>query len=62
VTDRAYFIVRTAATAGRSEVDHFVQWLVDESTALTSAAGNRIVKRRKSSARTRQKGRRSELR
>jgi LysR family glycine cleavage system transcriptional activator len=27
VTDRAYFIVRTAATAGRHEVDDFVDWL-----------------------------------
>ena len=37
VTDRAYFIVRTAASAGRHEVDHFVQWLVDESAALSGA-------------------------
>jgi len=34
VTDRAYYIVRTGATAGREEVDQFVQWLIDESAAL----------------------------
>lgn len=39
VTDRAYFIVRTAATAGRGEVDDFVQWLRSESVFLSSAAG-----------------------
>jgi LysR family glycine cleavage system transcriptional activator len=39
-TDRAYFIVRTAATGGRAEVDHFVHWLVDESAALAGAAGD----------------------
>ncbi|MBI3526720.1 MAG: LysR family transcriptional regulator [Betaproteobacteria bacterium] len=39
VTDRAYFIVRTAATAGRAEVDDFVQWLRSESVLSSSAAG-----------------------
>jgi hypothetical protein len=33
VTDRAYFIVRTAATAGRREVDDFVDWLIVERAA-----------------------------
>jgi LysR family transcriptional regulator, glycine cleavage system transcriptional activator len=37
VTDRAYFIVRTAATAARSEVNDFVDWLIAESTALGAA-------------------------
>lgn len=36
VTDRAYFIVRTAATAARSEVKDFVDWLIAESTALVA--------------------------
>jgi LysR family transcriptional regulator, glycine cleavage system transcriptional activator len=39
VTDRAYFIVRTVATAGRAEVDDFVQWLRNECVLLSSAAG-----------------------
>ena len=34
VTDRAYFIVRTAATAGRREVSDFVDWLTVESAAV----------------------------
>jgi LysR family transcriptional regulator, glycine cleavage system transcriptional activator len=38
VTDRAYYIVRAAAAAGREEVEQFVQWLVKESAALTEAA------------------------
>lgn len=37
VTDRAYFIVRTAATAARGEVNDFVDWLVAESAALAAA-------------------------
>ncbi len=36
VTDRAYFIVRTAATAARSEVNAFVDWLIAESAALVA--------------------------
>lgn len=36
-TDRAYFIVRTAATRGRSEVDDFVAWLVRESEVVVRA-------------------------
>ena len=37
VTDRAYFIVRTAATAARSEVNDFVDWLIAQSVALAAA-------------------------
>jgi LysR family glycine cleavage system transcriptional activator len=36
VTDRAYFIVRTAATASRNEVNAFVDWLIAESAALVA--------------------------
>lgn len=36
VTDRAYYIVRTAATAARGEVTDFVDWLVAESAALVA--------------------------
>lgn len=36
VTDRAYFIVRTAATSARSEVNAFVDWLIAESAALVA--------------------------
>ena len=36
VTDRAYFIVRTAATAGRREVDDFVDWLIVEGAAVAA--------------------------
>jgi len=37
VTDRAYFIVRTAATQMRDEVNDFVAWLMSESAAPTRA-------------------------
>lgn len=37
ITDRAYFIVRTNATRGRRDVDDFVAWLAEESTALQKA-------------------------
>jgi len=40
VTDRAYFIVRTAATAARSEVNAFVDWLIAESAAKCRARGD----------------------
>jgi hypothetical protein len=36
VTDRAYFIVRPAATAGRREVDDFVDWLIVEGAAVAA--------------------------
>jgi len=36
VTDRAYFIVRTAATAGKREVDDFVDWLIVECAAVAA--------------------------
>ena len=36
VTDRAYFIVRTAATTARGEVNAFVDWLIAESAALVA--------------------------
>jgi LysR family transcriptional regulator, glycine cleavage system transcriptional activator len=36
VTDRAYFIVRTGATAARGEVNDFVDWLIAESAALVA--------------------------
>ena len=36
VTDRAYFIVRSGATRTRGDVDDFVAWLIEESTALMS--------------------------
>jgi LysR family glycine cleavage system transcriptional activator len=54
VTDRAYFIVRTAATAARAEVDDFVLWLRSESVLLSSPADGqekpkkRRVRKRKS--------------
>jgi LysR family transcriptional regulator, glycine cleavage system transcriptional activator len=38
VVDRAYYIVRTAATSARSEVDDFVQWLITE--GAETAAGD----------------------
>jgi LysR family glycine cleavage system transcriptional activator len=57
VTDRAYFIVRTPTTAGRVEVDHFVQWLIDESAALTGVANDAVAERRPSSKRKGRKGR-----
>lgn len=37
VTDRAYFIVRTAATGARGEVDDFVNWLIAESAGAMQA-------------------------
>ncbi len=37
VTDRAYFIVRTAATRMRAEVNDFTAWLIGESVALSQA-------------------------
>jgi len=40
VTDRAYFIVRTPATAGRTEVAHFVEWLIAEAAATTARDGD----------------------
>lgn len=49
VTDRAYFIVRTPATAGRPDVTHFVEWLIAEAAAMTvkeGDAGNAGRKRR----------------
>jgi LysR family glycine cleavage system transcriptional activator len=46
VTDRAYFIVRTAATRTRRDVDNFVTWLISESAAMNRAmARNRNRKR-----------------
>jgi LysR family glycine cleavage system transcriptional activator len=52
VTDRAYYIVRTGATTGREEVDQFVQWLIEESAALTElpspgAGGQRFPNKQK---------------
>jgi LysR family transcriptional regulator, glycine cleavage system transcriptional activator len=49
VTDRAYFIVRTPATAGRPDVTHFVEWLIAEAAGMTvkeGDAGNAGRKRR----------------
>jgi len=37
VTDRAYYIVRAAASAPREEVDQFMQWLMQESAQLAGA-------------------------
>jgi hypothetical protein len=34
VTDRAYFIVRSAAVRSRRDVDDFIAWLIAESAAL----------------------------
>jgi len=48
VTDRAYFIVRTPATAGRTEVAHFVEWLIAEAAATTAREGDGGVSKRKS--------------
>ncbi|HEX4985974.1 MAG TPA: LysR substrate-binding domain-containing protein [Burkholderiales bacterium] len=39
VTDRAHFIVRSAASRGRRDVEDFVAWLVDESARLERAMG-----------------------
>jgi len=39
VTDRAYFIVRTATTAQRREVDDFATWLTAEGAGATPHAG-----------------------
>lgn len=36
ITDRAYFIVRTAATAGRAEVEDFLGWLLAEGAVTTA--------------------------
>jgi len=47
VTDRAYFIVRTPATAGRPEVAHFVEWLIAEAAAKTAKESNAGNARRK---------------
>jgi len=49
VTDRAYFIVRTPATAGRPEVAHFVEWLIAEAAAMTAKEGDALSARRKPS-------------
>ena len=59
VTDRAYFLVRAVVTAGREEVDHFVQWLADESATLAGAADNNGegVERRPAKKTGRQKSR-----
>lgn len=46
VTDRAYFIVRTAATQGRRDVDDFVAWLTAESAELERAMGRTKAKAR----------------
>jgi DNA-binding transcriptional LysR family regulator len=48
VTDRAYFIVRTALTSGRPEVNHFVEWLIAEAAATTAREGDGAVSERKS--------------
>ena len=48
VTDRAYFIVRTPATAGRPDVTHFVEWLLAEAAALASKDGDSSGVKRKS--------------
>ena len=48
ITDRAYFIVRTPATAGRPDVTHFVEWLIAEAAAMAikeDDAGNARRKR-----------------
>lgn len=50
VTDRAYFIVRTAATAERSEVNAFVDWLNGESAALVATMEKVPAARRRASA------------
>ena len=50
VTDRAYFIVRTAATQARHDIDDFVAWLIAESAEL-----ERTMDKTKSKARTRKK-------
>jgi len=47
VTDRAYFIVRTPATAGRAEVAHFVEWLIAEATAMIAEEGDASIAKRK---------------
>ncbi len=48
VTDRAYFIVRTPATAGRPDVAHFVEWLIAEAATMTARDGDAGNARRKS--------------
>lgn len=53
VTDRAYFIVRTPATAGRPQVAHFVEWLIAEAAAMIAREGDTGDARRK--PRTRKK-------
>lgn len=50
VTDRAYFIVRTAATAARGEVNAFVDWLIAESAALVAAMEKAPVARKRAPA------------
>lgn len=50
VTDRAYFIVRTAATAARREVNAFVDWLIAESAALVAAMEKVPAARKRTSA------------
>ncbi|HKQ25112.1 MAG TPA: transcriptional regulator GcvA [Burkholderiales bacterium] len=47
VTDRAYFIVRTPATAGRPDVTHFVEWLIAEAAAMTMKDGEAGIAKRK---------------
>jgi LysR family transcriptional regulator, glycine cleavage system transcriptional activator len=47
VTDRAYFIVRTPATAGRADVTQFVDWLIAEAAALASKEGDSSGVKRK---------------
>ncbi len=48
VTDRAYFIVKTPATAGRPDVTHFVEWLITEAAAMAIKEGDSAGVRRKS--------------
>ena len=48
VTDRAYFIVRTPATAGRPEVARVVEWLIAEAAAMAIKEGDSGGIRRKS--------------
>ncbi len=50
VTDRAYFIVRTAATAARREVNAFVDWLIAESAALVADMEKAPAARKRASA------------
>ncbi|HEX7813109.1 MAG TPA: LysR substrate-binding domain-containing protein [Burkholderiales bacterium] len=53
VTDRAYFIVRTSATAARGEVNDFVDWLIAESVALVATMDTGKPVRNRASAKGR---------